>query len=100
MDAVTYPDKRVDSVLDGNVVPLKLEVAKEPGLAQKLGVRWTPGLLWIDKAERVQHRNTGFFEPVQFCAEIVYGCGHVAAAEGDWSRAKTLFERVGEQFPK
>jgi hypothetical protein len=100
MDAVTYPDESVQAILEETVVPLRLEIGKEPGLAEQLGVRWTPGLLWIDKGERVQHHNVGFFPPGEFCAETLFGCGQVAAGEQDWARARQDFERILKDFGK
>jgi tetratricopeptide (TPR) repeat protein len=100
MDAVTYPDKRVQMILEEVAVPVRIELGKQRDLGDRFSVRWTPGLLWMTQAEKVEHRNTGFLPPTEFCAEVLFGCGQVAGAEKDWAQAKRHFDRVLERFPQ
>jgi hypothetical protein len=100
MDAVTYPDDDVQELLAERVIGFKPEVGENADLARRLGVTWTPGLVWLDPDGRACHRNVGFFEPREFQAECLLGCAHVAAAQGDWEAAGELFAEIAERFPR
>ena len=69
-------------------------------LAKSFGLVWTPGLLWLTPEGRMCHRNVGFFEPEEFLAESLFGCGQVAAGQSDWERARATFQETVDRWPR
>jgi hypothetical protein len=99
MGTVTYPDDEVAQRLHDRFVCFKPQIDKHPELAQRYGVLWTPGLLWLDERGTRRHENVGFFEPHEFLAECTFGEGKVAAAQKDWAGALARFDEVGQRWP-
>src|SRR5688572_10285594 len=99
MDAVTYPESRIEVYLNEEVIPYKTEIATEADLARGLSVTWTPGLVWLDAEGRMEHSNVGYFSPEELIAESLFGCAQVYRAKKDWRRAKDLLDRIVDQHP-
>jgi hypothetical protein len=98
MDAVTYPNERVQSWLREHWIACRLPIAEEKELARRFGVLWTPGLVWLDAEGAAHHTNVGYFEPNELLAESCFGAGMVAAGSGDWEAALSWFETVDKQW--
>lgn len=99
MGTVTYPDDEVAQRLHDRFVCFKPQLDRHPDLAQRYGVLWTPGLLWLDERGTRRHENVGFFEPREFLAECAFGEGKVAAARKDWAQALACFDEVRQRWP-
>jgi hypothetical protein len=100
MDAVTYPNDDVQALLDERAVPYKPQIDENKDFAKRMGVVWTPGLLWLTPEGDLAHSNVGYFEPDEFQAELVYGFGKVAAAQRAWNAARRSFDEVADRWPQ
>jgi hypothetical protein len=100
MDTVTYPDEPTQAFLADNVVPFKPRIDQNEDLARRYGMTWTPGLVWLTPDGLACHKNVGFFEPDEFLAESLFGCGQVAAGQSDWKTARERFDETARRWPK
>jgi len=100
MDTVTYPDAETQRFLNEHVIAFKARIDEHADLAKGFGTTWTPGLVWLTPHGRACHQNVGYFEPEELRAESLYGCGHVAAGDSDWSTARERFEQTAERWPR
>lgn len=100
MDAVTYPDSRVVTFLNERVVAFKPQIETSAALAERFGVAWTPGLVWLTRDGRTGHDNVGWFAPEEWLAESKLGCGKVEVRQKRWDRAARWFEEVLEQHAR
>jgi TolA-binding protein len=99
MDTVTYPNDEVAQLLHDRFVCFKPQMDRHQELAQRYGVLWTPGMLWLDERGTKRHSNVGFFEPREFLAECTYGAGKVAGGRKDWKTALQCFDEVQQRWP-
>jgi hypothetical protein len=99
MDAVTYPDEGVARFLAEKAVCYKPRIDEEADLARRYGVKWTPGLVWLDGEGHACHQNVGFLDPREFLAESTFALGRVAACADDWAVALDRFEEVTGAWP-
>lgn len=99
MDTVTYPSQDVAKYLSDHFVCFKPQIDVETDLARRYGVKWTPGLLWLDEQGNAAHENVGYFDPPELLAECTFGRGRVAVAKGDWETARERFEEVLSRWP-
>src|SRR5262245_34233022 len=97
MDAVTYPDARVEKFLNEEVVAFRPELHQETALAEGYSMLWTPGLVWLDDTAVARHSTVGWFPPEQFLAESLLGCAHVELWD-DAGKARQKFERIVNEF--
>jgi TolA-binding protein len=96
MGAVTYPNEAVTQELTSNFVPVKVESAKAPELARRMGIRWLPGLVVVDHDGRPAHAITGFLPPDDLLTELRFGRGIALMAAKRYDEAHRLFAEVGD----
>lgn len=94
MDTVTYPHPSVIASLMNQFVPCQLESGKNAELARKLGIRWLPGLVIVDKEERPAHSVVGFLPPSDLLVELSYGRAILAMGAKRYDEAHALFAEV------
>ena len=101
MDAVTYPQEKVQKFVQEHFIPCRLELSKEQDLAQKLGAAWTPTLQFIDpQMEKVRQQFTGFLPPDDFLSQCYLAIGQSHFQKKDHDKAKEWFLKVEQDFPK
>ena len=94
---MTYPNEDVARELNEKFIPCKVESAKQPELAKRLGVRWLPGLVVIDSAdERPASTAIGFLPPEDLLIELAFGRAIAAMAQKRYDEADALFREVSE----
>jgi TolA-binding protein len=94
MDAVTHPDERVRVEVAEHFVPVKLESARHGEVSRHMNVRWLPGLVIADAAERPAHVSIGFLPPPDLLTELTFGRGIVAMGEKRYDEAHALLSSV------
>ena len=92
MGAVTYPNARVISFLNKEVVPLRLD--PHGPRADALFIRWTPSLLTLDKNGAEHRRQVGFLPPEHFLPGLMLGNAKVAFARADFAGALAWLEKI------
>jgi len=96
MEAVTLPDQKVAAELSERFVAVKLESAKHPDLARKMGVRWLPGLIVSDAEERPSHLVVGFLPPDDLIPEVTFGRAIAAMGAKRYDEAHEAFAAVAD----
>jgi len=94
MGTVTYPSPRVIEELNRSFVPCRIESAKAPELARKMNVRWLPGLVVADAAERLAHQQIGFLPPADLLNELDFGRAIALMTRKHYPEAHALFLEV------
>lgn len=94
---MTYPNEKVARELSEKFVPCKLESAKHPDLAKRVGVRWLPAMTVIDSAdERPASLAIGFLPPEDLLVELTFGRAIAAMAQKRYDDAHSLFQEIAE----
>lgn len=60
MDAETFPDKRVQDLINRHYIPVRIEADKNQGLMEEYGVSGLPTILILDKDGKVLETMVGF----------------------------------------
>jgi TolA-binding protein len=94
MDAVTYPQEKIEAFVDAHFVPCRLESGKHVELARRLGVRWLPGTVVLDADERPAHAQIGFLSPDDLIVELSFARAIQAMGEKRYDDAHALFAEV------
>jgi len=94
MDTVTYPHGGVERRLTQHFVAVRPQIDVDKDLAKKFGVGWTPGFLFLDAQEMVQHRAFGFHPPEMFEHLLDIGRGMMAFQAGRFDEAAQAFAAV------
>jgi tetratricopeptide (TPR) repeat protein len=97
---VTYPDATVSELLNTHFVPVQLDLSKEPKLADRYQVIWTPNLNIVDYRERVAFHLEGWLSPSEFAAMLYIGLGHYALKRKRYDNAITHFKTVYDHYPQ
>ncbi len=91
---MTYPQQAVVDEVEGKFVAAKLESAKTPELARKLGVRWLPALLVVDADERPASSSVGFLPAADLLTELTFGRAILEMGKKRYDQAHLLFQEV------
>jgi hypothetical protein len=102
MDAVTYPDPRVQELLAEHFVGLSIDLLarhpdlKEASLGQK--VMFAPTFVFADAKHRELRRFTGWLPPKSFAAELELVRATAAMQKGDLETAARLYRLVAGDY--
>ena len=97
--AVTYPNPDVCATVEGNFVPLQVEINNQE-MVNRFGVKWTPTLIVLDPDEREHHRFTGYLPPEDFIAQIMLGKGKAEFNLDRFEQAIQCFQEILSKHPK
>lgn len=100
MDAATYPDAKVEKLLNEQVVPVKIQLGEDGGLAKRFNVTWSPTFLLFDGEEREHFRALGWLPPEDFKAQTETAIGLAHFNRGEYAPAKQSFQHVFEHHAK
>ncbi len=93
MDAVTYPDGKVISFMNENLVPLRVSFDAKP-LAADFQVKWTPTLVTLDGEGKEHHRTVGFLSPEDLIPSLLLSMAKVKFDQDLFDDAMGLLERI------
>jgi hypothetical protein len=93
-----YPDDRVAKLLMDNVLPVRIDVRKNPAPMQRFGALWTPTMILLDPEGTERYRFEGYLPVPDFLAHVTLGLGHVAFATKNWAEAEKRFNEVLERY--
>lgn len=99
MDAVTYPDARVISFVNENMIPLRVRFDAQP-LATDFNVKWTPTIVTLDPEGKEHHRTVGFLAPEEFIPSLLLGIGKVYFDTDRFDAALANLEKLLSGYPK
>jgi tetratricopeptide (TPR) repeat protein len=99
MDTVTYPDHHVAHFIDEHFIPARVEVKKDPQLARKYFVAWTPTVVLMDERGNIHYRVEGFLQPRDFVARLSLGAGRYHLDRQQFDQAAERFEEVAARHP-
>ncbi|HVE65754.1 MAG TPA: thioredoxin [Thermoanaerobaculia bacterium] len=101
MDAETYPDPRVETLIRDNFLPVRIHVRDEgaSGWMARFAAQWTPTTLLLDSNGVERHRIEGFLPATDFAGQLVLGLAHAARAASDFAGAEKRYGEVLEKFP-
>ncbi|MFN2387831.1 MAG: thioredoxin fold domain-containing protein [Thermoanaerobaculia bacterium] len=101
MDAEVYPDSRVESLVRGHFVPVRIHVRDEnaAALMERFGANWTPTIVFLDPDGSERHRIEGFLPTEDFLAQLMLGLGRIAMAAKKWDEAERDFAQILEKYP-
>ncbi len=100
MDAATYPDAKVEKLLNEQVVAVKVQPGDDAALAKRFNIAWTPTFLLLDGEEREHFRGFGWLPPEDFKAQTEVAIGLAHFHRGEYAPAKDRFNHVIEHHPK
>ncbi len=90
MGAVTYPDARVERLLDEQFVPVQYNVVEQPEAMDRFHTPWTPTLV-VEDADGVEHRRSqGYLDADRFLAEMALARLKDAVDRRDYAAAEQL----------
>lgn len=72
MDAVTYPDEKVVTFVQKNLIPLRVAFDFQP-LATQFNLKWTPTLITLDPEGKEHQRTVGFLPPDELIPSLLLG---------------------------
>jgi len=100
MDAVTYPDVKVEKLLNDDIVAVKIQPADDAALAKRFNVSWTPTFVLVDGEEREHFRAFGWLPAEDFKAQTEFAIGLAHVNRGEFAQAKERFDHVTQHHPK
>jgi TolA-binding protein len=69
-------------------------------LAPLFAITWTPTLIVLDQAGREHQRTVGFLDPDELIAGLLLGIAKVHMGRGQFSKARTCFDRLLKRYPQ
>jgi len=99
MDAVTYPDARVVSFIDENMIPFRVLYDAEP-LSKDFNIKWTPTIITLDSGGLEHHRSVGFLEPDALISTILLGIAKVFFDTNRFDDALINLEKILKDYPE
>lgn len=99
MDAVTYPQEKVASFIQSEMIPLRIPFDHKP-LSEDFAIKWTPALITLDTDGKEHHRTVGFMEADELIASLILGMGKSHFDRGEFDQAIKHFERLLADCPK
>jgi tetratricopeptide (TPR) repeat protein len=99
MDAVTYPDGKVTSFINNNMVPLRVQFDAQP-LSTDFNIKWTPTLITLDSGGKEHHRTIGFLSPEGLIPSLLLGMGKSYLETDRFDEALAEFEKLLAEYPK
>lgn len=99
MDAVTYPDGKVISFINDNMIPLQVQFDAQP-LSTDFNVKWTPTLITLDTEGKEHHRTVGFLSPEELISQLLLGMGKSCLETDRFDEALTKLEKLLAEYPK
>jgi hypothetical protein len=98
MDAVTYPDKKVNSFINENMTPLRVKFDTQP-LATDFNVKWTPTLVTLGADGKEHHRTVGFLSPEELVPSLLLGMGKTCFETEKFNEALAYLEKLIGDYP-
>ena len=96
-----WPDPRVERLLAGHFVPVRLHVRDQADgfvkLGERYGAHWTPVTLVLSPDGQERHRIEGFTPADDFLAQLSLGLGRVDFDAGRYEQAERRFRGVVER---
>lgn len=99
MGAVTYPDARVQTIINQEFIPVKQGPDAEP-ISSDFWVRWTPALFVCDPYGNPHQRVVGFLPPEQLIPYLLLGKGKTYFDHRRFNDALAAFERLISDWPQ
>ena len=99
MDAVTYPDVKVISFVNDNLIPLQVQFDVQP-LSTDFNIKWTPTLITLDTEGKEHHRTVGFLAPEELIPSLLLGMGKSYLETDRFDEALAKIEKLLAEYPK
>jgi TolA-binding protein len=99
MDAVTYPETRVQKALNEGFVPVKVNFKEQADQAQALDAVWTPTFQFRAADGRLARSTSGYLAPEAFLTELAIGRGLVAVLERRFADAESAMREAVQVTP-
>jgi hypothetical protein len=99
MDAVTYPDEKVTSFINNNMIALRVQFGAQP-LSTDFNVKWTPTLITLDTEGKEHHRTVGFLSPEELIPSLLLGMGKSYLETDRFDEALAKLEKLLAEHPK
>ena len=103
MDAVTYPDARVQQLINDKFSAIKLNL-REPrpetrDLLRRVKPQWAPLFLFLDPRGTELRRYIGWLAPDEFLAELTFVLGMQDLVRARIESALQNFRAAADQYP-
>jgi tetratricopeptide (TPR) repeat protein len=85
--------------VEGNFVPVRVNVNKNPEIFEQFGTLWTPTTLVLDSNGVETYRVEGFLPAEDLLQELELGLGRSAFASNQWAEAERHYENLLRMFP-
>ncbi|TLD41886.1 MAG: hypothetical protein JETT_1827 [Candidatus Jettenia ecosi] len=99
MDAVSYPEKRVNEFITNSFIPLRVRSDAQP-IATNFNLKWTPTHIVLDTEGKEHHRTIGFLSPEELIPSLLLGIAKVHFDLSEFKEAISKLEKVLSDFPE
>lgn len=99
MDTVTYPDDKVISFINENMIPLRVPFDTQP-LSTDFNIKWTPSLITLDPDGKEHHRTVGFLAPQELIPSLLLGIGKSYFETDRFDEALASLDKLLGEYPK
>ena len=99
MDAVTYPDDKVISFINENMIPLRVPFDTQP-FSTDFNIKWTPSLTTLDPDGKEHHRTVGFLAPQELIPSLLLGIGKSYFETDRFDEALASLDKLLGEYPK
>jgi TolA-binding protein len=99
MDAVTYPDDKVISFINENMIPLRIAFDAQP-LSTDFNIKWTPALITLDTQGKEHHRTVGFLAPEELLPSLLLGMAKSYFETDRFDEALASLDKLLGEYPK
>ncbi len=97
MDAVSYPENKVVSFIEGNFIPVRLSFDNKP-YGDKYNVKWTPTLVILSPEAQEHYRTVGFLGTEELLASLLLGLGKYYFDNDRFEEALSHFEQLAADY--
>jgi TolA-binding protein len=93
-----YPDQEVSSLIQENLVPVKIHVKENHAGFDRFGVQWTPTMIVADSDGTERYRFEGYLPADEFMAQLELGLAKVAFTKSDFGKAEQIYREIVNRF--
>lgn len=94
MGAVTYPDPKVERLIEQHFIPVQFNVVEQPAVMDQFNAPWTPTIIIQDPEGREHRRSAGYLDPARFLGEVSLGWLKDAIDRRDFKEAQARVSEV------
>lgn len=89
----------MESFINDNFVPVKINIKDQPQVFERFGAQWTPTIQVLDPDGTERHQFEGFLPADDFLAQLKIALASSAFARQQWQEAERRYEDILNTLP-